>query len=260
MKQYFIKIGILVLFLSPLLHAEPAENQFQLLEASRNIRIDSQKIAKNYLYYYSNPKKTEFRELAEAGVKDLDKEYKILSKSTNNEESKDILAFLDYSREKMGEALNDPSNKDNPPLMLDYSEVILEGAESISKNIKYLPSAKEGVLIKIQDISFLIERVTKYYMAIVIDSDTINYPEILSDAINKIEDDLSYLDKYNYSSETISLLNKVKKDWLVLKRYYLQHNEMKIPHIILLASSKIEEEIALLNASIKNNQVILRKK
>ncbi|HFU77341.1 MAG TPA: hypothetical protein ENK68_02425 [Epsilonproteobacteria bacterium] len=257
--MFIINRGIVILLFSAFLYAESTENQFQLLKASQNIRIASQKIAKNYLYYYANPKKTRFKDLAETELKDLDKEYKAISGSTNNEESKDILTFLDYSRETMEEVFNDPFSKDNPPLMLDYSEVILEGAESINNNIKYVPSVKEGVLIKIHDISFLIERLTKYYMAILIDNSAINYTEILNDAIKKIEDSLSLISKHNYNCKTIALLTKVKNDWQILKKYYIQYNEMKIQHIILLASSKVEKDISSLSASIEDDQKIEKK-
>jgi len=145
MRRYLATIGVGIVLFSSLLPAASIRNQILLLEASENIRLHSQEIVKNYLYYYSNPKKYEYKEEAISGIENLDKYFRVIAKSTRDTDSKDVLAFLDYSKEKMEEVFKDPLEKDNPTLMLDYSEILLEGAESISKDIEYKPSDEEKI-------------------------------------------------------------------------------------------------------------------
>jgi len=237
----FSKLWVWAVLVSVSLSAASIRNQILLMEASENIRLNSQKIVKNYLYYYSNPQKRQFKELIYRELEDLDKQFRLIAKTTKDEDSKDILAFLDYSKEKMEEVLKDPFNKDNPALMLDYSEILLEGAESIRKNIKYTPSEEEEMLMKMKDISFLIERMTKFYMAIAEGGDVINYAEMLDESMQKMESNLAALESYPYASEDLDTLRTLKRNWEALKKFYLDYKNLKVPSIVLLASLGVEE-------------------
>ena len=236
MRTYLAKIGVSILLLSSFLSAASIRNQILLMEASENIRLNSQEIVKNYLYYYSNPKKSEYKREALDGIKNLNKYFRVIAKTTKDSDSKDVLAFLDYSKEKMQDVLKDPLNKDNPALMLDYSEILLEGAESINSDIEYTPSKEEKMLMKMKDITFLIERITKFYMAVIVNDNGINYTDMLKESIAKMDADLSSLDNYAYSVRNLSYLAQLKRNWIVLKRFYLNVEHAKVPNIVLLAS------------------------
>ena len=254
MKSKFIRSGLLLLFLSLSLSAASIRNQILLMEASENIRLNSQEVVKNYLYYYNNPKKVHYKDMALRGLQNLDKQFRLIAKTTKDEDSKDVLAFLDYSKEKMMEVLEDPLNKDNPSLMLDYSEILLEGAESISRNIEYTPSAEENMLMRMKDISFLISRMTKYYIAIMIEGSGINYAEMLEDSMKKMENDLYLIGNYSYSQKNLSYLSELRRDWQVLKKFYLEYKESKIPNIVLLASAEVGKDAHVLELYHSKNQ------
>ena len=254
MRKGLINYGLLALLLSSPLTAASVRSQVSLLEASENIRLESQEIVKNYLYFYSNHKKVYEKELAENGLESLDKQFRLIAKSTKDEDSKDVLAFLDYSKEKMQEVLDDPFSKDNPALMLDYSEILLEGAESISRNLNYEPTIEEKMLIKMKDISFLIERMTKYYMAILTEDDSEVYVEGLADSMQRMEDDLASLSNYNYSSENASHLVKLKSNWNALKEFYNNYKTLKLPNIVLLASNEVRSSALVLETYHSKNQ------
>ncbi len=254
MRKRLINYGLLTLLLSSPISAASVRSQVSLLEASENIRLESQEIVKNYLYFYSNHKKVYEKELAEKGLASLDKQFRLIAKSTKDEDSKDILAFLDYSKEKMQEVLDDPFDKDNPALMLDYSEILLEGAESISKNLNYEPTLEEKMLIRMKDISFLVERMTKYYMAILTEEDSEVYAESLVEAIQKMEDDLASLNDYNYSAENTSHLIVLKSNWNALKGFYNKYKTLKLPNIVLLASGEVKNSALVLETYHSKNQ------
>ena len=249
-----IRYGLLAALLSSSLAAASVRSQVSLLEASENIRLKSQETVKNYLYFFGNHKKVYEKELANKGLTSLDKQFRLIAKSTKDEDSKDILAFLDYSKEMMQEVLNDPFNGDNPALMLDYSEILLEGAESISKNLNYEPTIEEKMLIKMKDISFLIERMTKYYMAILTEEDNEVYAESLVESVQKMEDDLDSLSDYNYSSENTTHLIKLKSNWIALKGFYDNYKTLKLPNVVLLASNEVRSSALVLETYHSKNQ------
>ncbi len=254
MRKGLIGYGLLAVLLSSSLTAASVRSQVSLIEASENIRLESQEIVKNYLYFYSNHKKVYEKELAHKGLTSLDKQFRLIAKSTKDEDSKDILAFLDYSKEKMQEVLDDPFNKDNPALMLDYSEILLEGAESISKNLNYTPTLEEMMLIKMKDISFLLERMTKFYMAILTEEDSEVYMESLSESMQRMEDDLASLSDYNYSAENAAHLVTLKSNWNALNGFYANYKTLKLPNIVLLASDEVRNSALVLETYHSKNQ------
>ena len=254
MRKYLAKIGVGILLLTSLLPASSIRNQILLMEASESIRLHSQEIVKNYLFYYGNPKKNQYKKEAIQGIEDLDKYFRVIAKSTKDSDSKDVLAFLDYSKVKMEEVLEDPLNKDNPTLMLDYSEILLEGAESISNDIEYTPSDEEKMLMKMKDITFLVERITKFYMAIIVSEDGINYTEMLNESIEKMDMDLSSLDNYAYTVKNLSYLADLKRNWIVLKKFYQNTKNIKVPNIVLLASSEVRKNAHVLELYHSKNQ------
>ncbi len=254
MKTRLVDYGLIALLFSSSLSAASVRSQVSLLEASENIRLESQEIVKNYLYFYSNHKKIYKKSLAKKGLSSLDKQFRLIAKSTKDEDSKDILAFLDYSKENMQNVLDDPFNKDNPALMLEYSEVLLEGAESISQNLNYEPTTEEMMLMKMKDISFLVERMTKYYMAIMTEYDSENNLEMLSESIVRMEDDLLSLKEYNYSSKNIEHLFDLQNNWQALKKFYLNYKTLKLPSIVLLASDEVRNNALILETYHSKNQ------
>ncbi|MEA3490309.1 MAG: hypothetical protein U9R27_00210 [Campylobacterota bacterium] len=254
MTKSIVKIGLLFIFFLSFVSAASIRNQVLLMQASENIRLDSQEISKNYLYFYSNPKKIHYKKMAESGLADLDKQFRLIAKTTKDEDSKDVLAFLDYTKERIEDVLRDPFDKDNPSLMLDYSEILLEGAESINRNIDYTPSKEEKMMMDMKDISFLVERMTKYYMAILIGGDGINYAEMLNQSIEEMERDLSLLEEYKYSPENLSHLVKLRGNWIVLKKFYLNNKKLKAPNIVLLASLEVRKNARVLEIYHSKNQ------
>lgn len=254
MRRFVARAGLLTLLLLSFVSAASIRNQVLLIEASETIRLESQKIVKNYLYFYNNPKKTEYKKRVLSGLENLDKQFRIIAKSTKDADSKDILAFLDYSKEKIFEVMSDPLNKDNPALMLDYSEILLEGAESISSNIDYMPSTEEKMLIRMKDINFQIERITKYYMAIIVGNEGINYQEMLNESIENMQKDISVLNQYEYSTKNQSYLAQLQTNWSVLKKFYIEYRESKIPNIVSLASSEVRKNAHVLELYHSKNQ------
>ena len=98
------------------------------------------------------------------------------------------------------------------------------------------------MLMRMKDISFLIERMTKFYIAIAEGGDVINYAELLKESMDKMEENISLLNTYPYTEENLKKLRKLKQDWEALKKFYQRYQDLKVPSIVLLASAGVESD------------------
>jgi hypothetical protein len=123
-----------------------------------NIKYLSQKIAKNYLYLYYVPNKSSLKIELKNDIKLLENDFRFVAKSTNSSDTKDILNFLSYTKDQIKDLLKDSITFDNSVLMLDHSEAIYEGAESVLSTMQ-----RDS---KKQEIKVYVMRVLKTYMAV----------------------------------------------------------------------------------------------
>jgi hypothetical protein len=192
--------------------------------------------------------------LAIKRLKELDKQFDLIDRSSKDEDSKDALNFLHYSKNKMQLLIEEPIKDENLAKMLDYSDIMLKAAESINETLDYQLTEDEKMLINMKNISFLIEEMTKYYMAIHIEKTNQRYGELLSNSIEEMEKALLVLDDYNYNTQNLSLFTKLKKNWTTLKHYYTKDTNAKLENIVLLASREIQKDSLLLEKYHSKNQ------
>jgi hypothetical protein len=192
--------------------------------------------------------------LAIKRLKELDKQFDLIDRSSKDEDSKDALNFLHYSKNKMQLLIEEPIKDENLAKMLDYSDIMLKAAESINETLDYQLTEDEKMLINMKNISFLIEEMTKYYMAIHIEKTNQRYGELLSNSIEEMEKALLVLDDYNYNTQNLSLFTKLKNNWTTLKHYYTKDTNAKLENIVLLASREIQKDSLLLEKYHSKNQ------
>jgi len=68
------------------------------LEATETIRFLSQKITRNYLYLYANPKRSSVYNQIKRDISKMVDSMRTISMTTNDEYTKNILDFLIYSK------------------------------------------------------------------------------------------------------------------------------------------------------------------
>ena len=119
----------------------------KVIEASENIRYLSQKIVKNYLFFYKNQKQKETKKRLKKELNQLSNDLRIIATTTKDTDTKDILEFLAYSKDQIEQIFNEKADKEKAALMLDYSETLLEGADSIALAHKYNFSREEQMLM-----------------------------------------------------------------------------------------------------------------
>jgi len=253
MHRYFLYL-VTAMVLSSTLHATSIRSQVSLLEASENIRLGSQQIVVDYLSYYLNPKKRYRKDLALKKLKELEKQFESIDRSTKDEESREVLYFLRYSKEKMLKLIQEPIEDKNPQKILEYSGILLKAANSVTQDPGYKLSEEEKMLVKMKDITFLLEKLTKNYLLLQTDKKSTSYLNMVKSTMTQMDKALLLLDDYNYSADSLLILSKLHKNWKGIKTYYIKGNDIEIENILLLASRQIEKDSLLLEKYHSKNQ------
>jgi len=214
-KKIFHLILIGAIFLS---HASANE---KIIDATKDIKYLSQKIAKDYLYLYSNPKRTILHSELINDVKKLETDFRFIAKSSDNSDTKDILDFLSYSKDQIKEILNRDISIENITQMLDYSETLSEGAESILMTYHYNTTNDKELKTDLMEIS-------KFYLAQHLGINSLNSTEQLQLKMQIVETKLE--------GENINLISS----WSALKNLLDAKENYFIPNIIFILVKNME--------------------
>ena len=220
----------------------------KIIEATENIRLLSQKIAKEYLFLTLVKDKEKIFETLRQSLIRLGESLHIIAMTTKDSDTKDILEFLAYSKDQMAQLFTEEITEENVALMLDYSETLLEGADSIAKAHAYNYSKEERMLLTVKKMDYLTERIMKYYIALHVGFDTPTNVEQLKQAIEKFEEDLHSVVSYDYPADIVHIRSKMLESWRNNKDYIERHRTLFIPKLMLISTrfqEKLLDKIAL---------------
>jgi len=215
----------------------------KVIEASENIRYLSQKIVKDYLFFYKNQDKVEVKRELDRALAKLTDDFRIIATTTKDEDTKDILEFLAYSKDQIEEIFNEKADKERVALMLDYSETLLEGADSIAKAHKYDFSDEEKMLMVTKEMEYLLERVSKYYMAIHVGFNSAMYKGQMQEATSKLEENIAEINSYPYPDELKKTQVKMNESWKANKRFFDQSETLFIPKLMFISVDYMEDAV-----------------
>jgi hypothetical protein len=209
----------------------------KIIEASENIRYLSQKIVKEYLYLYKNPQKREVRDELNSALKQLSNNFRDIALTTKDSDTKDILEFLVYSKDQIKQMINakadmEKADMEKAALMLDYSEILLEGANSISQVHRYAFSKEEKMLMVAKKMEYLLERMIKYYMAFSIGLQTQTNQEQLRYAMKSFEENLAIINAYSYPSEFQKYRSQINIFWEANRLFFKRADTILIPNLL----------------------------
>jgi len=237
------------------LNATTTRSDVIILEAAGEIKFISQKIVKDYFYFAADvEKKNILNSHLYQTVTYLDKQLRIIASASKNEDTKNLLSFLAFSSEEISETIANPYSSENAALMLDYSETLLEGAESIFNEYRYQFSNEEKMLIKVKNMGYYVERITKYYMAFQAGFRDLNNVRQLNMAVSSFDKQLEQLKAYDYQHESKKSLYTINRYWNVSRRLYLTIKKRKLPNILYLSARHLEDMLSTLELYHSKNQ------
>lgn len=226
----------------------------KIIEESENIRLLGQKIAKDYLYFYKNPKKINLKEDLDKDIEMLEKSILEISTTTKNRDSKNILDFLSYNKDEIKELLQEKVTKEKSILMLDYGESFLEGANSISDEHAYKFSKEEKMLMLLKNMEYLLERITKYYVATSLSIDKNNNFNSMKKSIEEVDKILVTINEYAYPDEIKEETTKINTIWKEHKNFLYKSNELSVPNLLLSSEIILKDIVREMVLYHKQNQ------
>ncbi len=210
------------------------------IEAAEKIRYLSQKIAKDYLHLYSRPQRTDLKETLENMIKELGKNFDVIADSTRDNDTKDLLQYLRYNKKNIEELLSKNPTKERSQKMLDYSEILLEGADSIAREHSYQFNREERMLMNIKKDEYLLQRLGKFYMASHLGTLSNVNQKKMKESEAALRKGLDIIQYYPYPDT----LKKQKKELDLFwksSHYILSHvYDMYVPNIIATTSDYFE--------------------
>ncbi len=241
MRKLLLIFGLVLISFQSLSAATRAE--VNILEAAENIRYLSQKIAVDYFRLYINPQKEYLKIEIDNELEEMVSSIRTISIATNDEETKDILNFLTYSKEQIQVLLESKTDKEHAALMLDYSETLLEGASSITKSHTYNFNENEKMLMTGKNVEFLLERSAKYYLALGAGMDSDINKQQMKEAIDELESNLQKIKTYNYPTKLQTEKNKLGIYWGVIRSMMEQYNSMLLSNLVYLSTLKMKSMV-----------------
>ena len=226
----------------------------KVIEASESIKLVGQIIAKDYLYYYKNPKNSDLKKKLYMDLKILNNAILEISTLTKNSNSKNILDFLSYNKDEIKELLVKDVNREKSILMLDYGESFLEGANSIASEHAYEFSSEEKMLILVKNMEYLLERISKYYVATSLNIDKNNNFINMKKSIVELDTIFKNINKNSYPDELSTEIKNMNIVWAKHKKFLYKSNELTIPNLLLSSEKNLINSISKIILNHKQNQ------
>jgi len=222
---------------------EMTRGDVKIIEATENIRYLSQKMAKEYLFFYTYPEKVSIQNSLYDTLAKLGKNLQVIAAVTKDEDTNNILEFLAYSKEEILTLLKEKPTSERAVLMLDYSETLLEGADSIGRTYAYAFSKEEKMLVASKNVKYLLERIAKYYMALHHGYNTENNRAHLEKSIVDLNGYLAKLNTYSYPKEVADVRQNIDVVWYRDKEILHSIEQYFIPNLLFYSVTYLEEKL-----------------
>ena len=218
------------------------------IEAAEKIRYLSQKIAKDYLYLYSRPQRTDLKRALHTMTNELGENFHIIADSTRDDDTKDILQFLNYNKDNIEDLLTKKVTKEGSQKMMDYSEILLEGADSIAREHRYEFNREEKMLMNIKKDEYLVQRLGKFYMATYLGALSQTNQRKIKESENALKKGLSIIQNYPYPPALAHHKKDLNLFWKSTHHILSHAYDMFVPNIVTTTSDYFEKllsELAL---------------
>lgn len=246
MKNIFYVISIVILLTQNAISLTRAD--VQIIEARENIQYLGQKITTDYFRLHIRPndlalqnKFIENIDELKYNITELINNIKNITNPTKKRNIMTVLHFYTYKLDFLKTITVEPPTKEHARTLLSLSEQFLEGAKSIEKQYHYESSKEETMLVLCKELQYLIESVSKYYMAFQIGFKDKEHTLQMEKAIYDINKNLKKLQKYNYNKRLKGTLQQIIAIWNHNQHFFIYLEETTFPNLLLSSNSQIKE-------------------
>lgn len=242
--NWFFKISVVCLSFNMGGAVWAAESNKDIIERLENMRIQSQRITKDYLYINQNVRVEQSKAQLKESMAKLDEDLEYLNAKLKGEENQNLLMFLTFTRDELKDVMRENYTKQNGALVMDFGESLLEGAEAIIKNQTKLKRAKKSLSLTLEGMILNLERATKYYIAFQAGFKDHNNIKQMNAAMSTYEDGIAQL-KVNrrFANTNEKEIRKVSKYWRIVKKFYGGVKKGDLPLIVFVSSDQMEKSL-----------------
>jgi hypothetical protein len=243
---------LVYLFMTESTFAQKASSQVnvvsdtvKLINIAGKQRMLSQRIAKDYLYIGKKVASSKAKKQLKTSILELNKAHKLLVKSINNEEIKNLLDFVEMGTEDFETTANEDFSLDNAQLIIDLSESMLEGSQYVVDSLKDTISLKESHIVAIAGKQRMFaQRIAKYYIAYqagIKDQNTILQ---MNDAVKTFKEVHQKLMSNQKNTPAINKeLNSINRLWKIVYKFYLNIEKGGLPLIVFNSTDDITKKM-----------------
>lgn len=229
----------------PVVSAEAKADTLKLVDIAGRQRMLSQRMAKDYMYVGNKVAVSKASKQLKTSQKEFLEAHNKLVNSINNEEIKNLLAFVQMGSEDFEAMVKESFTTDNAQLVLDLSESMLEGSQYVVASLREALNIKAS---KIVDMSgrqrMLSQRIAKYYIAYQSGIKDKNTVDQMHETVKLFNDshEILMLNKEN-TPEINRKLNEIEKLWKIVHKFYLNIEKGGLPHIVFSTTDKITKKM-----------------
>ncbi len=215
----------------------------QMINLAGRQRMLSQRMAKDYFYIGKNVNKSNAKKQLKKSLGNFKKTQTLLSKEINDEEIKNLIAFVNMSLDEFVEISGEKYNVDNGTIILDLSESMLEGSEYVVQALTEGKTSNEIVNIAGKE-RMLSQRIAKYYIAYQAGIKDDNTIVQMKETVKEFDTILGKLT--TNPTNTIEIkkeLAKVNKMWSIVYKFYLNIEKGGLPIIVFSTTDDITKKM-----------------
>jgi len=225
----------------------------QIIEARENIQYLGQKITTDYFLLYKRPNDLILKNKFQDNIKEIEKNIENIRNTTQNHETLNILSFYDYRLEYIKELPLEEPKENDAKIILAASNYFLEGARSIAVQHQYKSSKEETMLIHCKELKYLVESISKYYMAFQIGLRESSHDIEMQQAMQAINKNLKNISNYQYPYRLKNKLEKIKSIWKHNQTFFKNLKETTFTNLLLSSNSYLKTLLIELEKHHKQN-------
>jgi len=253
-RRHVLRVMIGAMLIGSFLHAEdpkPASpvkstvNIAELLNVAGKQRMLSQRIAKDYLYIGKKIAVDKATRQMKESLDAFQKAQKYLEEEIVDPEIKNLIAFVNMSRQELEETAKKPFSLDNAQLVLDLSESMLEGSQYIVDSLKELVKHKDSAIVATAGKQrMLAQRIAKYYIAYQSGIKDKNTVDQMRETVKEFDEDNKKLLSFPKNTPEITAgLKKIDSLWKIVYKFYLNIEKGGLPFIVFTSTDDITNKM-----------------
>ncbi len=219
-------------------HLKVSDN-IELLRYSKELQIQSQIIAKDYFYIAQGLRLEQAKCENKESIHIIDKILGTLSVSIKNRDIGNILAYFNEIHHEMKVVWNAPYSADNGSQLIDYSETIYEGSQSI---IAYLlkemnSDGGDSLYNDILQQRLVLQRISKFYIAYQAGVNDKLMLDRLAESVADFEAGLVKMGSHKFSDDEQEFAyTRLRHYWAISKKFYEGMKKGELTLIVFIST------------------------